>query len=53
MDKIVRSPEYGKLMAQMGFGVEGAGTPQSIASFVRERRAYWSNVMKGLDIVTQ
>jgi tripartite-type tricarboxylate transporter receptor subunit TctC len=53
MDKIVRSPEYGKLMAQMGFGVEGAGTQQSIVSFVRERRAYWSDVMKGLNVVPQ
>ena len=50
MDKIVRSPEYIQSLQSMGFMVEGAGTPLSIVDFLRERRAYWNKVMKGLNV---
>ena len=50
MDRIVRSPEYVQSLLTMGFTVEGAGTPQSILAFLRERRAYWDKVMKGLNV---
>lgn len=50
MDKIVRDAEYVKTLLEMGFTVNGAGTPQSIAEFLRERREYWDKVMKGLNV---
>ena len=53
MDRIVRNPEYTQSLLKMGFMVEGAGTPQSIVAFLRERRAYWDRVMKGLNVQPQ
>jgi tripartite-type tricarboxylate transporter receptor subunit TctC len=50
MDKIVRSPEYQKLIEKMGFAVEGAGAPPSIVKFVSDRREDWRKVMTGLNV---
>jgi tripartite-type tricarboxylate transporter receptor subunit TctC len=50
MDKIVRDPEYVKALLGMGFLINGAGTPQSIAAFLKDRRESWDRVMKGLNV---
>jgi tripartite-type tricarboxylate transporter receptor subunit TctC len=50
MDQAVREPEYVAALAEMGFTINGAGTPKSIADFLRDRRAYWHEVMTGLNV---
>ena len=50
MDRIAKDPEYQKRLLQMSFQVNGAGTPESIGAFVRERRQYWNNIFKELNI---
>lgn len=50
MDKINRDPEYQQRLLTMSFQVNGAGTPESIAAFIRERRQYWSTIFKGLNV---
>ncbi len=37
----------------LGLIVDGAGTPESIAEFLRDRRASWDRVMKELDVQPQ
>ena len=53
MDKVVTDPEYVQRLLAMGFMVNGAGTPQSLAEFLRERREYWDGVMKALNVQPQ
>ena len=50
MDKVVRDPDYVQALLGMGFLVNGAGTPQSIAAFLKDRRESWDKVMKGLNV---
>ncbi|MFM9972273.1 MAG: Bug family tripartite tricarboxylate transporter substrate binding protein [Burkholderiales bacterium] len=50
MDKIVRDPEYVQALLGMGFLINGAGTPPSIAAFLKDRRESWDKVMKGLNV---
>jgi tripartite-type tricarboxylate transporter receptor subunit TctC len=50
MDQAVREPEYVQALLEMGFTINGAGTPKSIADFLRDRREYWDKVMKGLNV---
>jgi tripartite-type tricarboxylate transporter receptor subunit TctC len=50
LDRQVREPDYVQRLLEMGFTVNGAGTPESIAAFVRAKRAYWDGVMKELDV---
>lgn len=50
MDKIVRDPEYVQALLSMGFLINGAGTPQSINAFLKDRRESWDKVMKGLNV---
>jgi len=50
MDKINRDPEYQQRLLTMSFSVNGAGTPDSIAAFIRERRQYWNTIFKTLNV---
>ncbi len=50
MDKVVGDPDYVQRLIAMGFMVNGAGTPRSIAEFVRERREHWDGVMRELNV---
>ncbi|MSQ52666.1 MAG: tripartite tricarboxylate transporter substrate binding protein [Betaproteobacteria bacterium] len=50
MDKVVRDPDYVQTLLGMGFLINGAGTPQTIAAFLRDRRESWDKVMKGLNV---
>jgi len=50
MDKIVRDPEYVQALLGMGFLINGAGTPATIATFLKDRRESWDKVMKGLNV---
>jgi tripartite-type tricarboxylate transporter receptor subunit TctC len=53
MDKIVRDPEYVQALLGMGFLINGAGTPQSINAFLKDRRESWDKVMKGLNVLPE
>jgi tripartite-type tricarboxylate transporter receptor subunit TctC len=50
LDRQVREPDYVQRLLEMGFTVNGAGTPESISAFVRAKRAFWDGVMKELDV---
>jgi tripartite-type tricarboxylate transporter receptor subunit TctC len=50
MDKINRDPEYQQRLLNLSFQVTGAGTPESIAAFIRERRQYWNTIFKTLNV---
>ncbi len=50
MDRINRDPEYQKQLLNMSFQVTSAGTPETIAAFIRERRQYWNTIFKGLNV---
>jgi tripartite-type tricarboxylate transporter receptor subunit TctC len=50
MDKIVNESSYKEALQQMGFTVDGAGTPESIRAFIRDRAEYWQLVFKGLNV---
>jgi tripartite-type tricarboxylate transporter receptor subunit TctC len=53
MDKIVSDPDYVGRLLNMGFLINGGGTPESIGAFLRERREYWDKIMKGLNVQPQ
>ena len=50
MDQVAKDPEYQKRLLAMSFQVSGAGTPDSMAAFIRERRQYWSTIFRELGI---
>ena len=50
MDKINRDPEYQARLLEMSITVKDAGTPESLNGFVRERRQYWANIFKTLNV---
>lgn len=53
VDAIVREREYVQRLLSFGFTVTDAGTPGSIAEFVRAERENWSKVIAGLGIQPQ
>jgi tripartite-type tricarboxylate transporter receptor subunit TctC len=50
MEKIVADKGYQQALLQMGFTVDGAGTPESIRAFMRDRAEYWQKVFSGLNV---
>jgi tripartite-type tricarboxylate transporter receptor subunit TctC len=50
MDRINKDPEYQKLLLDLSFQVSGAGTPESIRAFIRERDQYWTTILKELNV---
>jgi tripartite-type tricarboxylate transporter receptor subunit TctC len=50
MEKIVSDKSYQQTLLQMGFTVDGAGTPESIRRLLHERRDYWQKVFAGLNV---
>jgi tripartite-type tricarboxylate transporter receptor subunit TctC len=50
MDKVVSEPSYKAALLQMGFTIDGAGTPESIRALMKERADYWQQVFKGLNV---
>ena len=48
-----REPEYINRLQSFGITSSGAGTPQSIAEFIRAERENWDRIMKGLNIQPQ
>jgi tripartite-type tricarboxylate transporter receptor subunit TctC len=50
MDRINRDPEYQKRLLEMSFQVTGAGTPETINAFIRDRRQYWNTIFKELNV---
>jgi tripartite-type tricarboxylate transporter receptor subunit TctC len=53
VDVIVREREYVQRLLTFGFTVTDAGTPASIAEFVRTERENWAKVIAGLGITPQ
>jgi tripartite-type tricarboxylate transporter receptor subunit TctC len=53
VDAIVREREYVQRLLTFGFTVTDAGTPASIAEFVRAERENWAKVIAGLGITPQ
>jgi tripartite-type tricarboxylate transporter receptor subunit TctC len=53
VDAVVKDKEYRDRLATFGFVVTDAGTPASIAEFVRSERDNWGQIMKGLNIQPQ
>ncbi len=50
MDRIVRDPDYVQRLLTMGLTANGAGTPEYIGDFIRERRQYWNVIFRELKI---
>ena len=50
MDRVNRDPEYQQRLLNLSISVTGAGTPESLAAFIRERRQYWNNIFKTLNV---
>jgi tripartite-type tricarboxylate transporter receptor subunit TctC len=54
IDPIVREPEYEKRLLALGFtNADGAGTPQSLAAFMKNERALWDRMLSGVKIEPQ
>jgi tripartite-type tricarboxylate transporter receptor subunit TctC len=53
MDAFEKEPEYINRLQSFGIATSGAGTPQSIAEFIRGERALWAEIMKGLNVQPQ
>jgi tripartite-type tricarboxylate transporter receptor subunit TctC len=49
-DKVVRDPAYIQQLAAMAASANGAGSPEYIANFVRDRRQYWDGIFKALNV---
>ena len=46
LDPIVRSPEYQQRLLSFGFTSSNAGTPESIAEFIRGERELWEKIVR-------
>jgi hypothetical protein len=52
--RIVREPEFVRQFHTLGMtNSTGAGTPQSVAAFMRSERENWDKILDGLDIKPQ
>ena len=50
MEKITTDKAYQQALLQMGFTIDGPGTPDSIRALMRERADYWQKVFTGLNV---
>jgi tripartite-type tricarboxylate transporter receptor subunit TctC len=50
MERVNREPEYIAKLADINVSLSGAGTPESIAAFVADRRKYWAAIFKALNV---
>jgi tripartite-type tricarboxylate transporter receptor subunit TctC len=53
MDPIIRSSEYQQRLLTFGFTSSDAGTPESIAEFIRGERELWEKIVKTVGITRQ
>lgn len=53
IDLYVREPEYVQRLLSVGITNSGAGTPESLAEFIRNEREIWDKIMKGMDVHPQ
>jgi len=53
IDRILKDPEVGQKLIALGMTTVGAGTPQSIAEFVRSQRENWDRMLTGVNIKPQ
>jgi len=50
MDKLLADPEVGQRLFDLGLVNEGAGTPESLAEFLRAERARWAKLVKDIGL---
>ncbi|MGB7542110.1 MAG: tripartite tricarboxylate transporter substrate binding protein [Burkholderiales bacterium] len=50
VDRILKDPEIGQRLANLGFYTEGAETPEGVAEFVRAELAKWGRIVKEIGI---
>ena len=53
LDPIVRNPDYQHRLLSFGFTSSDAGTPASIAEFIRGERELWEKIVKTVGITRQ
>jgi len=53
LDPIVRNPEYQQRLLSFGFTSSNAGTPESIAEFIRGERELWEKIVKTVGLQRQ
>jgi len=50
MDKVLTEPEVAQRLFDLGLVNEGAGTPESLAEFLRAERARWGKLVKDIGL---
>ena len=53
LDPIVRNPEYQQRLLSFGFTSSDAGTPDSIAEFIRSERELWEKIVRTVGLQRQ
>ena len=53
LDIVVRTPDYQQRLLSFGFTSSNAGTPESIAEFIRGERELWEKIVKTVGIQRQ
>jgi tripartite-type tricarboxylate transporter receptor subunit TctC len=50
MDKVLTDPEVAQRLFDLGLVNEGAGTPESLADFLRDERVRWAKLVKDIGL---
>ena len=50
MDKVLADPEMAQKLYDFGLVNEGAGTPESLAEFLRAERGRWGKLVKDIGL---
>jgi tripartite-type tricarboxylate transporter receptor subunit TctC len=50
MDRILKDPELVKRLAELGFYIDGAQTPEATCEFVRNQRDKWGEIVRAIGI---
>jgi len=53
IDRILKEPEVVQRLLALGMTTSGAGTPQSVAEFMRNERENWDKMLRGVNIQPQ
>ncbi len=53
LDPIIRNPEYQQRLLSFGFTSSNAGTPESIAEFIRGERELWEKIVRTVGLQRQ
>ncbi len=50
MDKILKTPEVARRLAELGFFTEGAGTPAATRAFVQSQYELWGKLTRDIGL---